>query len=194
MNKPVVHLLGLCALLPAVAGAGNFRYSFVDAAYVHSDFDDAGTDGDGYRVSGSVEVHENVFVFANYKDVDLDGAFDPSLSRLNAGAGLNIGLGKLPADAVFKAGYVDAEVETDFGDVDDNGFAGSAGVRIKPFSRLELEGNFNYFDLDAFDDTTFDVSGRLYLTNAIAIQAGTEFDEEIDNVTYNAGVRAEFGD
>ena len=76
MNKEsLAYWCGLCAVLSAVAAdaAGNFRYSTIDASYLHSDFDDVDTDGDGFRLSGSVEVHDNVFLFANYNDVDLDG-------------------------------------------------------------------------------------------------------------------------
>ena len=126
--------LGLVALaasvsLPAWADDG-MSYTFVEAAYVDTEIDGSGfdVDGDGIALDGSFELNESVFLTASYSTQDFDFGID--LDQWSAGIG-----GHMPlADNIELVGtlrYVDAETDTRFGDVDDDGFGIGVGVRYQ---------------------------------------------------------------
>jgi hypothetical protein len=193
----------------------NMSYTFVDAFYAHSEIDqdkadcedclfnrfpwpwsDTGgnedADGDGYQLGASLGVFDHGFLFANYTDIDFEDSVDGMRSHFGAGA--NFQLWTLPIDLVLKAGYVDAELDTSDGDIEDDGFSGGIGLRAGVGDHVELEGGFTYFDLDApFEDTVFDAKARVYITDDFALQAGLEVDENWDSPLYLAGLRYEFG-
>lgn len=192
--KTFIKAMGALCLLYTTSGqAGDFSYTYIEGFFVHTEIDEGPVDedGDGYRLGASVGIWENLFLFARYQDFDLGGSVDTELTTV--GAGLNFDLGVLPMDLILRGGYLDAEVDTPFGDFDDEGFTVGAGLRISLLSILELDGGVDYFELDDFGDgALFYAMARLYLLPILALQAGAEFDEDFDNAQYLAGLRLEF--
>ena len=173
--------------------AGDFSYTYIEGFYVHAEVD-AGPvdeDGEGYRAGASLGLWEHLFLFARYQEFDLGGGIDTKLA--NYGGGVNIGLGALPIDLILRGGYLDAEVETPGGDIEDDGYSLGAALRIGLLSFLELEGGVDYFDLDdSGEGALIHALARLYVLPILALQAGAEFDDEMDNIQYLLGLRLEF--
>ncbi len=189
--SPQLGLLVAAATLsaPALAEDG-FSYNYLEAAYIDTQIDDGDldVDGDGIGVAGSVELGESFFLEASYGRQEFD--FDVDLDQWTVGLGAHAPLSDA-IDLVGRVGYVDAEIDTDFGSIDDDGYLAGIGLRGRVADNFELEGGVNYVDLgDGGDATTFEFGGRLYLSPNFAIGAGVELDDDV--TTWNAGVRFEF--
>jgi hypothetical protein len=208
MKKEIVGLTALLSLLSVGAQAQDddsdeyedyrhFSYTYIEGSYAHAELDGSGPfdeDGNGFKAAASFAATDHIFLFGNYLRVDFGSPLD-DVQRINGGLGLNLPLGTLPIDLVLKGGYVDFELDTDFGDIDDDGFSAAAALRVGFGDFVELEGGVTYYDLGApFEDTVFDVNARFYITDALALQAGVEFDEELDSIPFIlVGLRLEFG-
>lgn len=72
-------------------------------------------------------------------------------------------------DGVAKVAYLDQSLEAAGGDVDDQGFLLSAGVRSRPADALELEGALEYVNFDdGGDDTGVALDGRYSVSDQLA--------------------------
>lgn len=171
----------LCTILlfaPWVAGAGNFSYTFVEGGYGQVDVDDADIDGDVWGIGGSYGVTELVHVYANYAYTDYDD-FNADGNSWGAGLGVSVPVGD-KADFIGEAGYVYAEIDTAFGDADDDGYSLSIALRGRPVDQFELQGGVTYADLDdTGDDTTFFAGGRYYFTESFAFGAGYSAGDDV---------------
>ena len=90
-------------------------------------------------------MNPNFFVFAGYQDLDFD--FDVDASLLEVGGGGHWPLSD-KVDIVGKVGIVKAEIDVGPFDDDDDGFLLGARVRGVVAPKFELEGGFDYRDLD----------------------------------------------
>ena len=212
MKKPIFALAGLLVLPLGVLAddidedeeyEDNYRpfsYTFVEGAYAHAELDgsdgddDFDEDGDGYKVAASLALTDHIFLFGDYADISFDSPLDDA-TRWGGGLGLNIPLGVLPIDVVLKGGYADFELDTDVGiEFEDEGFMAGAGLRIGLGDFVEIQGGATYYDVDSpFEDTVFDAAARFYITDALALKGGVEFDEDFDTPIYLVGLRFEFG-
>ncbi len=180
--------LGAGMAAPALADDG-MSYNYIEAAYVDTEIDDGlDVDGDGLLLNGSVELGENFFLTAGYGTQEFD--FSVDLDQWAVGIG-----GHAPItdklDFVASLSYIDAEVDTPFGDIEDDGYGAGVGLRGKVTDNIELEGGVNYVDLDdGGDDTSFAFGGRYYFTENFALGAGVEFGDDV--TSWQAGVRVEF--
>jgi hypothetical protein len=148
----------IAVLLLAVgttASAEGFEYDYFDFGWGSIDYDDIGVDGDGFALSGSVVVADNLHIFANYVGADLDFGADAT------SYGIGLGYNTPVSDKVdFVAGVSYEYVE--IGPFDENGYGLSIGLRFAASEELEFNGSLGYVDLgDAGDDTAVGV-GFLY--------------------------------
>lgn len=182
-------LLIMAALLPMTAMAQELDYTFVEASYLNSDRD-AGAfdvDGDGLALKGSLSITDSVFVFADYLTYDYDAGVDANSYDL--GAGIRWPL-QPELDLIADVAWVHAEVETPFGDADDDGLGIGVGLRTRVHDQVELQGGIRYVDLEE-SDTFLSLSGRYYFTESVAAGLGLDFND--DDTGWNIGIRAEFG-
>jgi Outer membrane protein beta-barrel domain len=185
-------LAALAAALPLASHADVMSYSYAELGYVDTEFDpegdfDVDVDGDGFALRGSLPVNQNFFVFANYQDLSFD--FDVDTSLLEVGGG-----GHWPLtdkiDIIGKLGIVKAEVEVGRFDEDDDGFLLGARLRGVVAPKFELEGGFDYRDLDIGDETTIVVEGRYFFMNQLA--GGLSVALGDDNTSLGLNVRWTF--
>jgi hypothetical protein len=191
--KFVSALAASAACVPFLAQAEGLSYSYVDAAYVNTDIDSFNEDVDGFALRGSVELTNNVFVFAGYADQGTSVAgFDIDLQTYNLGLGYAWPVGEA-LDLYGKLGYVSAEADVQgFGDADDDGYSLAAGLRGRAVEQLELEGAVSYVDFsDGGDDTTLDLGARWFFTPQFAVGIEGSFGDDAN--TYGLGVRWNFG-
>jgi hypothetical protein len=177
-------LAALAAALPLASHAETMSYSYAELGYVDTEFDGEGfdVDGDGFALRGSLPVHPNFFVFAGYQDLSFD--FDLDLSLLEVGGG-----GHWPLtdkiDLIGKVGIVKAEVEVGQFDDDDDGFLVGARLRGAVAPKFELEGGFDYRDIDAGDETTIVVEGRYFFIDQLAGGLGLSFGDDVTSLGLN---------
>jgi hypothetical protein len=192
MQRRILRGLALAALaLPLASHADVMDYSYAELGYIDADFDadafDADVDGDGFALRGSLAVNPNFFVFAGYQDLDFD--FDVDASLLEVGGGGHWPLSD-KIDIIGKLGIVKAEVDVGRFNDDDDGFLLGARVRGVVAPKFELEGGFDYRDLDIGDETTIVLDGRNFFIDQLA--GGVSVAIGDDNTALGLNVRWTF--
>jgi len=177
------------ALLPVFAQADGFDYTYVEAGYISADFDTAGisVDGDGFGINGSFAITDDYYLFVGYSSLGFDFSID--LNQLAVGAGWHSALSPT-IDFVATLAYLDAEVDTGFGSVSEDGFGIGAGVRGALNSKFEWEAGLDYSDVGG-SDTSLRLDGRYYFTDTLAAGAGVTVDDDV--TIFSIGIRMEFG-
>lgn len=175
------------SLIPASALAVGPNYNFIEAGYIDLDVDDVDVgeiidSGDGWFLGlalGSPRWH----FIGEYQSEDLDGDMGGSFERTTWWAGLGWhGLLGEKGDLVADVAYIDTEVEIIGGKNKDDGYRAAAGVRYLPVRIFEVNGFFNYTDLDtAGSDESWEVNALLSL-GQFAIGAGWEQFEDTQNL------------
>lgn len=193
MNKKL--LVGMLAGLLASIGAyasDDLSYSYVEANYVREEIDN-GPDGDGFGLSGSVEVGSHVHVFAGFAGVGFDSFLGVVVDTTSwtLGGGYHVDIAQ-KASFFGEVGYVDVDLDTNFGDVSDDGFSAAVGIRGLVASKIELTGGINYVDLsDAGDDTAVSAGILFNVSDMVSLGAGYLTSDDGDAL--NVGVRVYFG-
>jgi hypothetical protein len=183
-------LATLAACLPFTSQAGTMDYSYAEIAYIDTelDDDDIDVDGDGFELRGSVAFSENFFAYAGYQDLGFDFGIDAT--RFDVGAGMRWPLNP-KIDLVGRAGIVKTDVELDrFGvDEDDDGFLIGARLRSAITEELEVEGGFDYVDLDdSGDDTSITLEGRYFFMPQFSGGLKLEFGDDATAIGIGARV------
>ncbi|HKU13884.1 MAG TPA: outer membrane beta-barrel protein [Steroidobacteraceae bacterium] len=178
-------LAALAAALPLAGHAETMNYSYAELGYIDTEFDgdNFDVDGDGFGLRGSLAVHPNFFVFAGYQDLSFDFGVDTSLLEVGGG-------GHWPlndrVDLIGKVGIVKAELDAGPIDADDDGFMLGARLRGVVAPKLELEGGFDYRDLDAAgDDTTIVVEGRYFFLEQLAGGVSVSIGDDVSSLGLN---------
>ena len=167
-------VLVLCALLTltGVASAQESpRWGYVEAGYLDFDPDEGSSDSGWYGL-GSMKLFKYFHLVAEYDDVG-DYTF------WNAGFGWHGLLGD-PGDLYATARWNDVEVDTDSGDISDDGYDVSAGVRWKFTKWLEARGGATWLNLDeGGSDTMFEAEGIVSILNdRLGFGANYEFGDD----------------
>ena len=177
------------ALIPGFAQAEGFDYTYAEVGYISADFDTAGisVDGDGFGINGSYAITDTYHLFAEYSSLGFDFSID--LNQLAVGAGGHYALSPT-MDFVGTLAYLDAEIDSGFGSISEDGFGVGIGVRGALNSSFEWEAGIEYSDLGD-SDTSFGLDGRYYFTDSVAAGVGVTFDDDV--TVYAIGMRMEFG-
>jgi len=178
----------LLTLGASLASAAELHYDYIEGGYESVDLDNPSVDGDGLFLGGSVLVTQSLFLRAEYEYADFDRGVDAR--ELDLGVGV-----RFPAapdiDLTLSGGYVDAEVDTRFGDFDDDGFFVGGGVRWLVNDQVELNGGLDYVDLDeSGDDVVVKLGGVVHLQRQLALVAGVDIADDAD--TIKLGLRYHF--
>ena len=178
-------LAALAAALPFASHADVMDYSYAELGYVDTELDGDGfdVDGDGFALRGSLAVHPSFFVFADYTDLSFDFNIDSTL--LEVGGGGHWPLNDKVA-LIGKLGIVKAELDAGPFDADDDGFLLGARIRGAVAPKFELEGGFDYRDLDeAGDDTTIVFEGRYFFVPNVAGGLSVSIGDDITSMGLN---------
>jgi len=162
----------------------------VEAGYVDRSLDigDDKLDGDGIALRGSLPILNNYFVWASYEDLGFERGVDATL--LGVGAGGHWPL-REKLDIVARAGIVQSNVDVGPFDEDDSGFLLGARLRAELAPKFEVEGGFDYLDLDdQGNDTVIALEGRYFFMNQLAGGLSLQFGD--DTTTVGVNVRVTF--
>jgi hypothetical protein len=183
-------LAAMAAALPVASQADTMDYTFAELAYVDTKLDNGpfDVDGNGLALRGSLAVNPSFFVFAGYTDLDFD--FNVDATQLEVGGGGHLPLAP-KIDLVGRAGIVKANIEAGNFDDDDTGLLLGARVRGEIAPRFEVEGGFDYVDLDDFgNDTSIVLEGRYFFVNQWA--GGVKVEIGDDSTAISVGARLTF--
>jgi hypothetical protein len=178
-----VAALGVSAVMTfaapvAAAQDGVIRYNYIEGGYQRLDVDGFSGKGDGGFLGGSVQVHDAAFLSAQIDYADLGRGAD--VRTLELAGGVRYALTR-DFDAVLQLGYIDARIDTRFGDFNDNGLFVSGGGRWMIAERVELNGAVKYVDLDeSGDDWIFTIGGVFDVGGNFALLAGFDFTNDAD--------------
>lgn len=170
------------------AAAADLNYDYVEGGYQSVDLDSPGVDGDGLFLGGSVRLTQSLFLQGEYDYADFDRGVDARSLELGVGV-------RFPAapnvDLTLTGGYVNAEVDTRFGDFDDDGLFVGGAVRWMVNDQVELNAGLDYVDLDdSGDDVALTLGGVVHLQSQLALTAGVEIADDAD--TIELGLRYHF--
>ena len=212
--------LAVAASGSAMAQQDRLSYSYLELNYINLDIDEVGEGGDflddlengnGWGISGSLEIGESWFVFADYSDTESDTGFvndqglffssDTDIKRLNLGAGFHMPMND-NADFVLRAAYTDFDRDRfNFGATDDarvgdlrddssDGYFADASIRAQLLDALEGSLGVRYTDVEETDNIGLIGSLLWEFTPGWGIALGVEAGDEIR--TWNVGMRFSF--
>jgi hypothetical protein len=179
-------LLALGSAGSALAAEG-FSYSNIEVSYASLNLKNTSQDADGFGLAASYGIGENFSVFADYDDLDVDGA-GGSLKHLDLGVGFHWALGS-NLDLTSGLSYESLDAGPNA-----SGLGVAVGLRGRVGESLELTGGAKYYDLNKgwSSQTTFTVGARWYFTPAFAV--GADYSDQDDlGSSLRFAVRYDFG-
>jgi len=191
--KPVLATFAALALLPLSAHADGLSYNYWELEYVDADVDGISRNLEGFGVGGSVEITDEVFLYANYVQADTSVAgVNVTEKDTSAGFGYAWSLAE-NIDLIGRVGWVGAKVDTDgFGDYNDDAYALGIGARARFIDQLEVEGGVQYADFSDLDSvTSVGIGAQWYFTPAVALTVSGSYSN--DATTYGVGIRGTWG-
>lgn len=195
--KNALALAVLLAAAPLAAQADGLKYSYVEGGYFNADIDT--TDGDGFQLRGSAQVHNNVYLFGAYGSASADEA-NIDLTDTQFGAGFRWGVSP-QTDLLAEVSQVRQKIEVAGLSDTYSGLRVGAGVRGRLAESVEGWAKVNFTGGD-FDSA---VSGQLGVQYNFTPTWGALFElekgetgqdelstESHDYTKYLVGVRASF--
>lgn len=183
MKKQLLSIAAV-SLLALSAQASDVPYSYVDLEY--NSFDEF----DGFTFGGSYDFGNNFYVLGELASLSADEqGIDVDARTIQVGLGYNYEVSP-NTDLIAELSFVNADLESDFGDADDSGYALGFGIRSMISSNVELNGKVQYVDIFEDSDTGFEVGGLYYLDNGFGFGASYETDgDELDGFSLKARYR-----
>jgi len=167
MKKQLISLAAI-SLFAFSAQASDVPYSYVDVEYNSLD------EFDGFTLGGSIDLSNDFYAFGEFASVSADDV-DVDATSLQIGAGYHYEVSP-NTDLIGELSLARAEIDSQFGDASDTGFALGFGIRSMITSNLELNAKAQYVDINDDSDTGFEVGGLYYFDNGFALGAGYETD------------------
>lgn len=160
MKKSLLALTLMAALPFAASAAEGVSYNYVEGGYIKSDI--SGPDADGWALKGSVAIHPNFHVFADYSSQEVDD-INVDFDQGRLGVGYNHELSQR-VDLLTRVAYEKYKTDSfTVGDVrvpsfSDDGYSVEVGVNSALTDRLNGYALAGYEDGDNYDGEFY---GRL---------------------------------
>ncbi|MCL6619139.1 diffusible signal factor-reguated Ax21 faimly protein [Thermomonas hydrothermalis] len=152
MKRQVIALALAAALPLAAQAADGITYNYVQGGYVYSDV--KGPDADGWGLNGSVAVHPNFHLIAEYNNQDVKHS-SAGFEQSRIGGGYNTAIGK-NTDFVADIAYDVTKVK--HGGPKAEGYSVETGVRSLLMPNVEGYAKVGYMDTNKTSGEAF---GRL---------------------------------
>jgi Ax21 family sulfation-dependent quorum factor len=158
MKKSLLALTLLAAAPFAASAAEGVSYNYVEGGYTATNIE--GPDADGWALKGSVAVHPNFHVFADYSSQEVDDV-NVDFDQWRVGLGYNHELSQR-VDLLTRVAYEKAKTDS---------FSTPSGVRVPSFSadgysvevgvNSALTSRLNGYALAGYEDGD-DYDGEFY--------------------------------
>jgi len=159
MKKSLLALTLLAAAPFAASAAEGVSYNYVEGGYTATNID--GPDADGWALKGSVALHPNFHVFADYSSQEVDDV-NVDFDQWRVGLGYNHELSQR-VDLLTRVAYEKARTDS---------FRTPSGVRLPSFSadgysvevgvNSALTNRLNGYALAGYEDGGSDYDGEFY--------------------------------
>lgn len=153
----------------------DLRYSYIELRFADADENS----GDGLQLKGSFDLDNNWIIVGEINSLEFGGGVDETTIQIGGGY---VFRNYDNMDLIATASFVDAKVDTFFGDLDDTGFALSAGARGMVTPQLEIRGFVNYIDVNQ-SDTFFEIAGDYYFSPRFSAGISIEFAGDNDLIS-----------
>jgi hypothetical protein len=172
--------LGLLVQSIAVAQSAGKPHANLDYSYLELRFVDVDTNGgDGIRFTGSYDFGNSWLLVGGFTTLDFNNNVDSTAFELGAGYVWHY---SDDFDLVSTLRLVKAEVDNPGQNVDDTGFAFSAGTRGLITPKFEIRGSINHIDVGN-SDTYLELAGDYIFSRQFAAGVSLEFAGDNDVVT-----------
>jgi len=186
----VVAAFAITSVLPIISNAENISYNYIQAAYTTTDIDILGTsiDGNGFSISGSATINDNLAFIASFDDQSYD--YDIDTNSFQFGLNFHTPVNKT-TDILFGISILDSEVSQPLlGSEDDTGNVLGVGIRSKLNPNIEID--FGVSRSDIFDDSSTGFSLSLLARLNENIQLGIGYGSGDDTDTIGFSLRSNF--
>ncbi|MET1255904.1 porin [Aliikangiella maris] len=157
-------------------------FNFVELGYTQIDIDDVPFDPDGFELDLNFELNENFYLSADYAKVD---EMSTELKMSNIGFGFKSDI----SDSTAFFAQIDWS-KIDAGEIDEDGYKVSTGVRSNVTNHLELTAAYEYLDIDD-DSSNFFLFGAAYkMSDNVSMYADYKLESDMDQMS--VGVRYSF--
>ena len=185
-----LSLIAAATLFSAQALADSPKWDLIELDYVKVDIDDTDFEPNGFSITGTKLLTDNIFMTGSYTDLNDDvSGINLDLENLSLGVGYRYGLTE-NTDWYGALSYVDLKAEASQGNNneanDEDGFGISTGIRSMLTDQFELAGDITYVDIGDADETTFTVKGYYYVTEQIALSLGYGISSDANNFEIGA--------
>jgi hypothetical protein len=192
--------LALVMVDQAAADEPPFGYDHVQLSYHHFDIDGLDHDVDGFGLSGSLLLTDNIFLVLNWWDVSGSGSIEDNIfgiermrsdfSHLDLRAGYRHPIAdklEITVTGGFARGSGEVRISFDDGNSErvrdsDDGFVLGLGLRYLLREDLELGVTLDHFDIDA-GDTVFGINGIWNVTPAFSVGLGWATEGDYDQLS-----------
>lgn len=180
LRYSIVALLMIFVLPGAsVAEEISYNYLHIDYSDMTSGISAADYQGTGFEATFSHSYRAPVFAYARYEQHDFDELFLIE-SVLDIGSGVVFDFTE-NASAYITIGYAGINWATIIGSIPNFGSTTSAGFRVHALEQLEFQVGVRYMDVARIESkTTYEVDGRLWLGESVAIGWTGQIDADGD--------------
>lgn len=194
----MIRMLALPVLLalPLVATAqpDQINYQYLEIAYDRTEYDVAVGDleSTGFGIEGFMPIRDHIHLFAGYGAFEFDDVDNADSTQKIFGVGTNFPFFEEKLSVYGRLGFLDRDVDSGFGNFEDDGILVMAGVRYMPVPGWEIRGGVDYVDLDlAGSDTAATIASDLFVTDVVALTLKLQSGDDADTITL--GARFYFG-
>lgn len=175
---------------PLAAEDIEYDYLHIDYSKMTYDTSAADYEGTGLDAMLSYSRRAPLFVYARYERHHFDDLYLTE-SSTDIGSGIFFNISN-DISAFLTFGYAGVNWSTIIGSIPNFGSTSSVGIRGRAFERLELQASARYMDLSRLESKlTYEIDGRLWLINAVAIGWTGQFDAD-GNFTLRIGGRIQW--
>ncbi len=190
--KKILTILPLVALSSTsfITLAKSPNWNFIEGSYMSAEIEDTEIEPDGFGISGSFLVGENIILGASYGSIS-EEIFNTDVDLNQGSAHLGYRYGATESTDIFgTVSYQYIELEAESESFDENGYGLHAGVRSMLTDSFEVVAQVNYIDIDGESETGLGASAYYHFSDNFAIGAGYATADDVD--TFTASLRLSF--
>lgn len=170
-------------LMSAPSQATDLNYNFIEGGYVFNA--DAGVDGDGFRLRGSVEIAPQIVLMGEMFNLSFDNGGSAKGQMLGAGYLIRYDQ-QFDLLGSFEVGNLEARgPNPNAARVDETGFRIGLGVRGVLAPKVEGFGRFVYENFDT-SDTYLEFGGFYHVNQQFRVGGSLQFGGDLDMMTISA--------
>jgi len=169
-------------------------YDYIQGTYsstTDSSLPGGDVDGDGFGVTGSFSVIQNLAISVGYEKINFDRhqGVDIDTSQFALGITLHAPIA-VGTDVVGNLSAIKAKAEINNGivtlDNNDTGLVARIGLRHLITREIEIDVNFSYTDVFDNNFSAFGLGARFYVNKQISFGLGYATGDDVDTLLLNA--------